>query len=284
MKIAFYNSVIIGVCSLVGASYLPRAKGPPKKYVALGDSWATGYESNSDGRTRSKHGYPQQFAQENNLQEGNGYLDLTWDSNSLADITHHISSIASDTDLVSFTGGTVDFRFAEIVNRCDLSPDPVYCKYAISASSDYISQKYSKALQDLIARIRAQTAGARIVIFGFPRVYGSPVQNCNPGGNKLDVRLKGEHDDLNQLLLQTINNALDNVAKAVNANGQNDVVILGREVDDKFYNHRYCDSQSWLNAKPQGSDPGIYWQLGYYHPNRDGHAAYKELLTQAWRK
>lgn len=109
---------------------------------------------------------------------------------------------------------------------------------------------------------------------GFPRLLGSPTQDCGAmGGNSI------QKDEFNHRMLD-VNEALKRASEQHKA--------LFKNLDAEFGSgtgHRYCDDPSYLNEV----DPNVVhagpqqWAAGYYQPKIDGHGVYLNLLWDAWQ-
>ncbi|KAL9624217.1 MAG: hypothetical protein Q9160_001464 [Pyrenula sp. 1 TL-2023] len=302
---------------------------PPKQYVAVGDSLAAGV-----GADDAYKGQPQECKQTDGsyavlFNEQIQPLNFTFLACHNATIDqvreNQVPQIPQDADLVSITAGTMNLNFTDIIQNCDLfiNPDmPYLCNNPLSQAEDKATNQdvdesdlvhpdlVYKTMQFLIASIKYQAPSAMIVLLGFPKLFGSPVDTCflHNNGNSRTVETGKDQKNLINKILDEVNDTLAAVAKTAGVKFINP--------DDSFNWHRYCDGKysqnGWqpflqylspqeencllmggekvmLSEKRADRNMGYLmmpcqnaWDAGYYLPNFQGHGAYKDLLKQAW--
>lgn len=274
---------------------------PPRIYAALGDSLAAGAQAGGgsffgqpQGCEQSVQSYAVQFNYE--LNPGR-FLFLACRNATIDQVRlNQVPKIPANADLVSITVGSMDIGFATIIENCDLYPDPAeqgLCNRALTFAESQATDRAGfyavyTSMQYLIGSIRNQAPNAMIVILGFAKPIGNPVQNCYLHNNGNPRNLETTMDQKNWLnkIIQEMNDSVAAAAKwMMGANGINVKVV---DADSVFDYHRFCDAKyspsgtTWLQYLT--TDYASAWDSGYYLPNAFGHYAYKDLLKQAWEE
>jgi lysophospholipase L1-like esterase len=220
------------------------------RYVALGDSYSSGtgtgsYTLNS-GCQRSTYAYPYLAAS----QRANTSLVFVACSGATTDdvMANQISSVTSDTKLVSITIGGNDAGFSDVVTACVT----IGCSGAISDATTYIRNTLPGKLNTVYAAIQRQAPTARVAVLGYPRLFSS--SSC-AGTTGID---SGERTSLN-----AVADLLDStIAARAAAYGFSYVSAIS-----SFTGHAICSSSAWLNGL------NIFSIGESFHPNRSGHSS-----------
>ncbi|MFJ8579639.1 SGNH/GDSL hydrolase family protein [Micromonospora sp. NPDC093277] len=239
----------------------PPAHAAAPTYTALGDSYASGtgtreYYDNS-GCQRSPHAYPV-------LDAARLGATLTFASCAGAKVPDvlngQLGSLNASTRYVTLSVGGNDIGWSSVITQC-AKPWPYTCWGDIDKAEAYIRNTLPGQLDQLYTRIRTLAPNARVVVVGYPRLFNGV--ECN-----IIARISpGEQAELNataDLLASTIKARAD-------ARGFGFVDARG-----PFTGHAVCDAVEWINGTslPIGES---------YHPNRNGHIGYANLVEPALR-
>jgi lysophospholipase L1-like esterase len=230
------------------------AQAAPVDYVALGDSYSSGVGTPgaSGSCLRSPQGYPQLWV---DTHEVSSFADATCSGAKTADVrADQISSLSSETDLVTITIGGNDVGFADTMLTCTLGTTKS-CLEAVDDAREYAETTLPGDLDVTYAAIRDQAPAAQVHVLGYPRLFA---EGACPGGLTLAKR-------------QAINDAADElasiIAERVAAAGFSYV-----DVRRHFAGHGVCTATAWINAFTLTVDS--------YHPNTDGYSSgYLPALT-----
>ncbi|HEX2419865.1 MAG TPA: SGNH/GDSL hydrolase family protein [Micromonosporaceae bacterium] len=246
------------VTVLAGAS--PANAAPA--YTALGDSFTSGvgtrtYYSDGTSCQRSPYAYPVIDAQRLGAT-------LTFAACSGArtyDVRdRQLGSLSSTTTYVTVQVGGNDAGFGPVIEQC-AKPWPYTCWTEINNANSFIRNTLPGRLDELYGRIRTKAPNARVVVVGYPRIFNG--EECNA----VSRISPGEQSELNKtadLLSTTIK------GRALTA------AFLYVDAIPPFIGHAVCDDVEWIN--------GASWPLSEsYHPNRNGHVGYANLVEQRLR-
>lgn len=214
--------VTTAIAALVGGAAGPAAAHPrdPVSYVALGDSYASGFGAgpyvNACGQ--SPRGLP-------GLLDGKKRVDLTADATCAGakttiepggalDLPEQVAQVielkalTEDTDLVTVSAGGNDVRFGDVVTVCASRPTAV-CSQAIAAAIATLP-RLAEDLDALYASIRDAAPHATVVVTGYPHLFspefGNEVIFSSPGFADVVVPLASQEafnagtDTLNALI------------------------------------------------------------------------------------
>jgi lysophospholipase L1-like esterase len=185
--------------------------------------------------------------------------------------------VRAATDLVTITIGGNDLGFSDVVTFCarhDCSdPDREYKdglaleEWAVARLAEVLPE-----LRDLHAQIRDQSAGATVVVAGYPYLFPGrrDEQNCV----KLTPFNNGEQD-LIRGLQDVFDDALASIAAEV---GVHYVSVL-----EHFGGHEICgEDGSWMNAiRTALRWPPVSGES--FHPNAEGQRQYAEIIRRELR-
>ena len=247
-------------CALAVAALLIAAAGAAaEKYVALGDSYSSGTGTRvytDAGCQRSIYAYPSLV----DTQRPNTDLVFAACSGATTSdvLNNQVSSLTSDTAIVTITIGGNDAGFSSVVTQCAL-PWPWSCGSNLDNAQAFIRNTLPGRLDSVYAQIRTRSPGARVVVLGYPRLFMGV--DCNAGtffsGDEL-TRMNQTADQLRDVTRGRAVAAGFSFADAIPA----------------FTGHAVCSSTEWLNglSNPVGES---------YHPNRTGHSSGYAPLVRA---
>ena len=221
-------------------------------YVALGDSYSSGTGTRSyvdDGTDclRSAAAYPSLLAARR------GYaLNLRACSGAVVDdvVRAQLGALDASTAHVSISVGGNDAGFADVLTTCAGPWWLGSCDRAVDGARSFITSTLPARLAGLYAQIRSRAPHARVVVAGYPRIFGG--EDCNAltffSGTER-TRLNATADLLNRRLRD-----------AASAAG-----FAFADPTARFVGHAVCADDEWIN--------GLSWPVvESYHPDRDGHA------------
>lgn len=259
-------------------------------YAAIGGSWATGIPNGKeinpgDPCKRHNSSYPILFSSQLKVKRYNFHFIACAADDLFTVIWSQVPRIPANANFVSISAGLDFIGFGDVVQACDVEADVDACRIALDAARSVVyldSDKGNlfKGMHALVSAIQQRAPQATIVILGFPRWLGSPVENCHkhrgPGGKFVNQDLK---DELNELAFE-VGAVLLRVVNGTSGKGKK---VLLMDPDTDWTNHRYCDEDQgddWL-VPIEAVDQSNPWTSGYYHPNTDGQVELKNLLVRA---
>jgi lysophospholipase L1-like esterase len=243
------------ICASVvpASAAVPQATQPTVRYVALGDSYASGvgagdYLSSSGSCDRSPGAYSALWAA---AHAPASYLSEACSGATTSSvISGQLSALSARTTLVSITIGGNDVGFVPTMVTCVVLPTS-FCVKAVHAAEAEISADLPGELNKVLSAISAHAPDARVVVLDYPHLYDLPKSASCAGLSTTD------RTDLNQAADQ-----LDAQIQAA-ASRHGDVFA---DVRGRFAGHEICDSPRWLNAV-DWTDLGVS-----YHPTAAGQA------------
>ena len=230
---------------------------PP--YVALGDSYSAGTGTRPEGDPeceRSPYAYGPLVSGERSYQ-----LDFQACGGALIPdvIGEQVQAVNEDTRVVTVSVGGNDAGFAPVVKECGemffMGTDR--CDDMIDDAQTFIREELPEQLDELYTEIEERAPEAEVVVVGYPRLFGG--EDCNGGTSFGD----GEMERLNE----TADVLADVTREQAEAHGFEFV-----DPRAAFTGHAVCGDPEYINGL---SDP----TSNSFHPNRDGHAAYAELVA-----
>ncbi|GAA2334093.1 SGNH/GDSL hydrolase family protein [Dactylosporangium salmoneum] len=169
-------TLALGVAAAIGATLLassPAAAAASDRYVALGDSYASGvgadsYTSESGSCQRSSNGYPALY---NTNVHPAAYRSVACSGATTADVVNsQLSALSTSTTLVSVTVGGNDIGFSSIMTTCVLSGESD-CIAAVAAAETKVRNELPAKLAGVYNGIRSHAPSARVVVVGYPVFY-----------------------------------------------------------------------------------------------------------------
>jgi lysophospholipase L1-like esterase len=238
---------------------LPAGAAAADRYVALGDSFSSGvgtgsYTLSSSCR-RSVYAYPYLVSQ----QRPNTSLDFVACSGATTSdlMASQIQSVTTATTIVTATIGGNDIGFADLIGQCTLSD----CSAALDRTRTSLSTFLPPRLDPVYAAIKTRAApGAKIVVLGYPRMFGSA--GCF-GTLGITATERTKANQLAEVLDQVI---ADRVAFAG---------LSYRSALAPFSTHAVCAASPWLNGL------NLFNTTESYHPNRNGNSLGYAPLVRA---
>jgi len=228
-----------------------------QKYVALGDSYSSGVGTRTYFDTscqRSLFAYPELIA----AQRANTQLTFAACSGATtADVLNNqISSVTSDTSIVTITIGGNDAGFSSVITSCALPL--ISCNSDITNANNFIRNTLPARLDAVYSAIRSHAPSATVIVLGYPRLFMGV--DCNAG-------TFFSTDEMTKL-----NATADLLASTTRARA---TAAGFRFVDaiPAFTGHAVCSSSEWLNGLSNPTSES-------FHPNRTGHASGYEPLVR----
>jgi lysophospholipase L1-like esterase len=231
----------------------PEAAG---KFVALGDSYASGTGAGSYGDSgsckRSANAYAQLWA---NSHAPAAFSFVACSGAETADVlAGQVAAVTSDTELVTISIGGNDAGFADVMTDCNLGSDQS-CVDRNAQAQAFARDQLPGRLDSVYTEIRGRAPSARVVVLGYPRIY-QLAGECSVG--------------LSETKRGAINSSADVLADITSARAAafGFTFVDGRAA---FAGHEICASgDRWLHS--------VTWPVDEsYHPNaagqRDGYYA-----------
>jgi lysophospholipase L1-like esterase len=238
---------------------VPAAASAADRYVALGDSYASGVGTGSytlsSSCKRSVDAYPSLFAQ----QRGNTTLVFVACSGATTAnvVANQLPSVDASTTIVTITVGGNDIRFSDLIYQCTLSD----CSATLDSTRSSLESTLGARLDSLYAAIKQRAAaGAKIVVLGYPRIFNSSACFGNLG---ISATERTKANQLADGLDQTI------AAHATTAG------VTYKSALSAFGSHPVCSSSPWINGL------NLFATTESYHPNRNGQSLGYLPLVQA---
>ncbi|WP_326594793.1 SGNH/GDSL hydrolase family protein [Streptomyces sp. NBC_01803] len=258
LAVAATAAVAVGVSALGPTpASAQETSGAAVEYVALGDSYsagvgAGGYDSASGDCKRSAAAYPELWAEAN----APASFDFTacFAARTTDVIDSQLGPLDADTTLVTLSVGGNDIGFADTMETCVLQGTSA-CLSAVAAADSAVTDTLPGRLDTVYDAIRAEAPAARVVVFGYPRLYelgGS----CSTG--------------LSEESRAALNDASDHL-NDVTAQRAADHGFTYADVRPTFTGHEICSGDEWLHSvnwlSPSESyHPTAEGQSGGYYP------------------
>jgi lysophospholipase L1-like esterase len=237
-------ALAVTVLSLVGAG-----SAFADKYVALGDSYSSGTGTRTyfdSGCQRSVYSYPYLLSQ----RRANTQLTFAACSGAKTGdvLNNQVSSLTSDTKIVTITIGGNDAGFSSVITECAKPGWMSDCPGRVNTARSYISNTLPGQLNNVYTQIKNRAPTATVVVLSYPRLFNG--EDCNAGtwfSPDDENRLNGAADLMR-----------DVTRTAAQAKG-----FTFKDAIPPFIGHAVCGDE-WLNglSNPVGES---------YHPNTKGH-------------
>lgn len=220
-------------------------------YVALGDSYSSGegtrdYFKDGTSCDRSAKSYGALIAS----QKGYSLTLAACSGATTGDVTsQQLSSLKSDTALVTMTIGGNDVGFADIITECAKPGWWGDCTKKVDGALSVVNGQMSGRLGALYAKIRSASPKAKVVVSGYPHLFNG--KDCN-----IATFFTSEEMSKLNAATDTFNGV---IKKAATDAGFSYVDPVGA-----FTGHATCDKAAWINnlTMPVAAS---------FHPNVDGH-------------
>ena len=151
----------------------PAQAAPGDRYVALGDSYASGvgagsYIGSSGSCDRSTNAYPALWAAAHSPA---AYTSVACSGATTGSVnSSQLSALSTATTLVSVTVGGNDVGFSNIMETCALQGTTA-CVNAVQAAENTAQTTLPGLLDTLYSHIRSAAPSARVVVVGYPVFY-----------------------------------------------------------------------------------------------------------------
>jgi lysophospholipase L1-like esterase len=171
-RIPLVAAVVVAILGLVLATATPAAAAGAR-YVALGDSYASGvgsgsYTSSSGSCLRSTLAYSQLWA---NAHAPASYVSVACSGAKTTDVNaNQLSALSSSTTLVSVTIGGNDVGFATVMEDCVIYGTST-CVSEVNAAENVAQTQLPGWLDTTYNGIRSRAPSARVVVVDYPRFY-----------------------------------------------------------------------------------------------------------------
>jgi lysophospholipase L1-like esterase len=241
---------LLGTCALLLA--FAGSALAADRYVALGDSYSSGTGTRSytlDANCqRGVRAYPYLLSQ----QRPNTALTFVACSGAKTTdvMNNQISSVTSDTRIVTITIGGNDAGFSSVITQCAL-PWPFSCDSNITTAQNYIRNTLPGQLNTVYNAIKTRAPSATVVVLGYPRLFAGV--DCNAG-------TFFSTDEMNKL------NATADLLRDTERGRAQAYGFTFKDAIPPFIGHAVCSSSEWLNGL---SNP----VSDSYHPNATGHSS-----------
>jgi len=142
------------------------------KYVALGDSYASGLGAGSYGDSgsckRSANAYAQLWA---NSHAPSAFSFVACSGAVTSDVlANQVSAITADTELVTISIGGNDAGFADVMTDCNLGSDQS-CVDRNAEAQAFAQSELPGRLDGVYTEIRNRAPSAQVVVLGYPHIY-----------------------------------------------------------------------------------------------------------------
>jgi len=234
-------------------------------YVALGDSFSSGngsgtYDKAAGSCNQSDHAYPQLTAK--------SYPGVPFTFAACSDATtgsvvaSQLSRVSAATTTITITIGGNDIDFASTVASCVRSD--AACMQAVATALARIADTLPARLDAAYSAIAARAPKARLVVLGYPRLFGTGT--CP---SFTEIHYNASRRALIDLGADRLDAMIAQRAAAAGA----------QFIDPRnaFADHGVCSAVPWINAPLTGSIEG------WFHPNAAGQQAYAALLAAGSR-
>jgi lysophospholipase L1-like esterase len=212
----------------------PAYAAPADRYVALGDSYASGvgagsYLSASGSCQRSTNAYPALWAA---AHSPTSYTSVACAGATTGTVASgQLSALSGWTTLVSISVGGNDVGFSNIMETCALQGTSA-CVNAVQAAENIAQDILPGLLDNLYSQIRSAAPEARVVVVDYPIFY------------ELGTWCIGLSDTSHAKLDEGINLLDDVIGTAAHHHG-----FALADVRDVFVGHELCGSgEKWLHA------------------------------------
>lgn len=240
---------LVAVVALAGAATSASAA---DRYVALGDSYSSGTGTRvytNAACQRSNSAYPALVG----AQRPNTSLVFVACSGATTTdvINNQVSSLTTDTKIVTITIGGNDAGFGDVILECAKPAWLSNCAGKVTTAQNFIQNTLPGRLNAVFTQIQTRAPTAKVVVLDYPRLFNG--EDCNAAtffSPDDETRLNATAD-----LLRT---TLQARATAYGFSFGN--------VIPAFIGHAVCGSPEWINglSNPTGES---------YHPNTTGHSS-----------
>ena len=244
-------AAVFGLALAGTASAAPAAQ---PGYVALGDSYASGVGTRTYFDTtcdRSVYAYSELLASRLGLALNFQACSGAKTSDVLS---KQVGALSASTQFVTISVGGNDIGFSSVIEKCAL---PFYdCTPDINKAVALITSTLPGALDNVYTQIHTRAPAAKVVVVGYPRLFNGVACNAL-------ARISPTEEGQINAAADTLDNTIKGRAAAHG--------FTFEDVRSAFTGHAVCDKVEWLNGLSNPVSES-------YHPNRDGHVAFANLL------
>lgn len=254
------RSLACAAAALALTGALPALAAAAQRYVALGDSYASGLgagEYLDRSCRRSALAYPALLARH---RPGTELAFAACAGARTADVlTHQSTALTTATAIVTVSAGGNDAGFAAVLTECALPAWVSDCAGRVRTAQAFVRETLPARLDRLYARIRALAPRALTIAVGYPRLFA---------GRDCDLLTWFHRDDRTRL------NATADLLAATIRDRARARGLLFADPTPAFAGHGLCERDPWLNGL---SSP----IAESYHPNARGQAGLAALVGRA---
>lgn len=162
------------VVAVAGVALAPAAGAATGRYVALGDSYAAGSGAGDyypgNGCQVSANAYPHLWAKAN---APSSFAFVACGGATTADVLdNQVSAVTPGTTLVTITVGGNDVGWGDALLTC-LGGTEAACSAGVTEVEATIRGDLPGRLDDVYGAVRERAPGARVVVVGYPHLYGN---------------------------------------------------------------------------------------------------------------
>jgi lysophospholipase L1-like esterase len=250
------RSIVIPVLAAVAATGVALSPASAEsavaagKYVALGDSYASGTGAgdygDSGGCKRSANSYAQLWA---NANAPSSFAFVACSGAVTSDVlASQVGALTADTSFVTISIGGNDAGFADVMADCNLGSDDS-CVARNQEAQDFARTTLPGRLDGVYTEISGRAPAARVVVLGYPHIYQLD-GDCNVG--------------LSETKRAAINGSADVLAEVV-AERAGAFGFTFVDARSAFAGHEICSAGDWwLRSLTLPIDES-------YHPTAAGH-------------
>jgi len=250
---------LVASLGVATALAVPANAATGDRYVALGDSYASGvgagsYTSESGSCLRSTNAYPALWAA---AHAPASYVSVACSGATTSTVINsQLSALSGTTTLVSVTIGGNDVGFSNIMTTCVLSGTSA-CVAAVQSAENQAQTTLPGALDNVYNGIRAHAPAARVVVLDYPVFY------------QLGTFCIGLSSTSRAKIDEGIN-LLDSIVSAAAARH----AFGFADVRSNFVGHQLCSGDAWLHSL------NFLNLTESYHPTASGHSGgYLPIFT-----
>ncbi|OZV84808.1 lipase [Micromonospora echinospora] len=230
-------TLALSLTAALGATIVtavPAQAAATDRYVALGDSYASGvgagsYTSESGSCKRSTNAYPALYAA--NIKPASYKSVACSGATTTSVINTQLSALTSTTTLVSVQVGGNDVGFANIMTTCVLYGTS-QCVASVDAAMVKARNDLPRLLDNVYNGIKTRSPSARVVVVGYPVFY------------QLNTPCVGLTDTARAKINEGINLVDDIIRSRATSHG-----FRFADVRSAFVGHQLCSyGEKWLHA------------------------------------
>lgn len=281
------------------AGETPSVQPPKAKYVAMGDSFASGegnpsfeYGTDNNGANechRSPQAYPR-LLQDHLHFEATAFVACagatTNDVLGVAEADDpkgkwneptQLDALSAATETVTINIGGNDIEFAAfgracILSNCDTDSDEyqnTWDRMTNPSNNNYLPPKLTDVFEAIQGKLTATNTSVKVYVIGYPKIVTYDSWNDPYSVNCL--YLTGESATAAENVVEKLNEVIEEAVTGLSDSRFTFVNPL--KSGNPFTGHELCRSGGYFNGV------NIFQPEAYtFHPNNDGHIAYRELI------